>query len=246
VELLNLFLKTVSLPKKACTPFAVRSTNWSIPAFNGTQNGAQDMKHSIKKPLILTTLISITVLSSCKGPAGVVLAAPKSLIDGTVSFWSSATGVDLAGKDTKIKELEEELKKLKAGKAADLSGRVDFITPRLYEVAASTTNPEAIENFEAGVILLQNRNKKSIAQSIAYFKQAAKKSKEASYNLGVIYYKGEDVKRDLAEALIWWGRASNQGDVRADFWFPLALAQATEEEKKTAKDYIKEEKPVDE
>ena len=54
------------------------------------------------------------------------------------------------------------------------------------------------KNFEKGLDLLQ----KSAAQDYAH----------AQRNMGMIYYRGEDVKQDLAQAEEWFSLACDNGD----------------------------------
>ena len=48
-----------------------------------------------------------------------------------------------------------------------------------------------------------------------YEKAAAQGDADAQYNLGVLYYNGEGVPRDISKAREWFEKAAAQGDESA-------------------------------
>jgi hypothetical protein len=150
-----------------------------------------------------------------------------------VSFWSSATGVDIAGKDTKIKELKDQLSEYEKTSKVES----DFIQPRLYDKSKTTEVEKSIEQFN---LAYDNYTKNTKPLDvITCFKIAAKNSREAQFNLGALYYEGKGVQRNLVEALKWWGLATKEGDPRAKFWLGVANSRATDKEKEDAELLIK-------
>jgi len=172
-------------------------------------------------------------LCGCAGPVGIITAAPKSLIDGTASFWSSATGEDLTGKDTEIKKLKDQLSEYEKTNKV----KSDFIRPRLYSKTKTTEVEKSIEHFNLAYDNYTNNTKPS--NVITCFKIASKNSREAQFNLGALYYEGKRVQRNLVEALKWWGLATKKGDPRAEFWLGIANSRATDKEKEDAELLIK-------
>lgn len=58
-------------------------------------------------------------------------------------------------------------------------------------------------------------NKKEYVRALKEFKESS--DKNSSYNLGVMYYKGEGVKPDHLEGLKWFHKAAELGNANAQF-----------------------------
>lgn len=69
-----------------------------------------------------------------------------------------------------------------------------------------------LASFDSG---LKAYKKKDFARAMKDFK--ADGSKNSCYNIGIMYYKGEGVKQDRREAVQWFRKAADLGDMNAQF-----------------------------
>jgi TPR repeat protein len=69
----------------------------------------------------------------------------------------------------------------------------------------------------------------SYERAFEYYEQAADLGlATAQYSLGVMYYKGDGVERDIAKAREWWTKAAAQGEKNAIKNLKLINKQTTE------------------
>jgi len=74
-------------------------------------------------------------------------------------------------------------------------------------------------DFSAGIAAY---GKKDYGTALREFK-AAPKISAANYNLGVMYYKGQGVKQDKAQAVKYMKKAAEQGHAKAQFLYSVML-----------------------
>lgn len=80
-----------------------------------------------------------------------------------------------------------------------------------YIISVENSKPE--EKFERGVYSF---DKKNYAYALYLFKQAARKGqRDSQHNLGVMFYYGIGVLKDIDAASYWLEKAANQGDNEA-------------------------------
>ena len=71
---------------------------------------------------------------------------------------------------------------------------------------------------EALTLLKNDRSAAGVSRALALYRQAAEANYgPALYNLGSMYFNGIGVERDYNEALKWFYKAAEQGDIDAMF-----------------------------
>ena len=57
---------------------------------------------------------------------------------------------------------------------------------------------------------------KNYSEAIRWYRKAAEKGDSvASFNLGLMHYRGQGISKDLSEALYWFGKAADRGHTPA-------------------------------
>jgi TPR repeat protein len=112
-----------------------------------------------------------------------------------------------------MKTMKEQMKSLT--RPILVLGACLLATLALTAEAQDRKTPDAVANFEAGIVAYQANN---LPLAYKEFLAAAEEGHaDSQFNVALMYEKGIGVGKDEKEAVLWYGKAASQGNASAQF-----------------------------